>query len=96
MYDIKILTLYEYEAKMYAYKLKQIDDEHKMHMQAWINHQVTATKEQGKKQVPVYKSFTDFYNYEKRIKEVEAQNKREISPQFKRMADAAKKANGRR
>lgn len=81
---------------MYAYKLKQIDDEHKMHMQAWINHQVTATKYKGQKQVPVYKKFTDFYDYEKRIKEVEVQRQKRLSPKQRKMIKIAKKVNERR
>jgi len=55
---------------MRAYQLQQIDKEMDMHMQAWLNHQVTASKEKGKKQVPVYSKFKDFYDYEKRINEV--------------------------
>lgn len=81
---------------MYAYKLKQIDDEHKMHIQAWVSHQVTATKEKGKKQVSVYKSFKDFYDYEKALKQVEKKSASNISPKQKKMAKAAKKINERR
>jgi len=55
---------------MRAYQLQQIDKEMDMHMQAWLNHQVTASKKKGKKQVPVYSKFKDFYDYEKRINEV--------------------------
>lgn len=81
---------------MYAFKLKRIDEENKMHMQAWLNHQVTATKEQGSKQVPVYKSYKDFYDYDEQLKSVESNNVKKVSPQFKKMANIAKKANERR
>lgn len=52
MQDIKVLTIYEYEARMYAYRLQQVDEAQNMHQQAWLNHQVTMTKEQGDKQIP--------------------------------------------
>lgn len=92
LYDIKILTLYEYEAQMYAFRLKQVDKERDMHIQAWINHQVTSTKEKGKKQIPVYKKFDEFFDYEKQIREVESQGKKQSTKTDKdiRMARAFK------
>ncbi|WP_193568272.1 hypothetical protein [Gracilibacillus saliphilus] len=80
--------------KMKAYNLKRVDIERDMHLQAWLNHQVTATKEQGKKHVPVYKNFTDFFDYEKRVKEIENPTKK-LNPQQRKMAYLAKKANGK-
>ncbi len=61
--------------KMKAFRLKQIDKQYDMHWQSWLNHQVTATKQSGKDVVPVYKEFKDFFNYEKRLKEVESPKK---------------------
>ena len=96
LYDIQILTLYEYEARMYAYRLKQIDKQQDMHLQAWLNHQVTATKESGKKIVPVFKKFEDFFNYEKQIEEVKNDMKAtNIKPQQKRLANIAAEVNAR-
>jgi len=89
------MTLYEYDARMYAYRLKQVDDELKMHQQAWLNHQVTAKKEQGKKQVPVYRSFSDFYNYDRALSKVE--NKKDsVSKEINRLAEIAIRTNERR
>lgn len=95
LYDIDTLTLYEYEARMYAYRLKQVDEELKMHKQAWLNHQVTATKQQNKKQVPVFKKFKDFFDYEKELKKVEIKDDK-ISKENQRLARIAKMANERR
>ena len=36
-------------------------------MQAWLNQQVQATKQKGKKSVPIFSKFDDFFNYEERI-----------------------------
>lgn len=93
--DIEILTLYEYEARMYAFRLKQVDEDLMMHKQAWLNHQVTATKEQGKRQVPVYKKFDHFFNYEKKIKEIEKDIKpeKQLDERLKNYAHLAKRAN---
>lgn len=59
------LTLKEYELRMKAYSLHTLDEEYKAHKQAWINHQVKATKQIGKKTVPVYKKFEQFFDFKK-------------------------------
>ncbi|MGM0940364.1 MAG: hypothetical protein ACQEWU_05240 [Bacillota bacterium] len=63
-----------------------------MHLQAWLHHVAGSTKEQGKKQVPVYKNFKQFFDYEKRIKEVDNPKDR-LSPQMKQMAYLAMQIN---
>lgn len=89
-----MLTLYEYEARMHAFSLSEIDKERDMHVQAWLNHQVTATK--GKDAKPAFKEFKDFFDYEKRIKELEGnKSANELSDKLKRMAQIAKKSNER-
>ncbi|WP_246521641.1 hypothetical protein [Ornithinibacillus massiliensis] len=90
------MSIYEYQMRMKAFNLGRIDKEYVMHQQAWLNHQVTLTKEQGKKQVPIYKRFEDFFDYKKRIKEVEHDEKREITPQIRKMAQIAAVVNGGR
>lgn len=63
------MTLYEYELRMRAHRLKEIDKEYEIHLQAWTNHTVQATRRQGKnKAVPVYKTFKQFYDYEKYVR----------------------------
>lgn len=52
---------------MKAKSLKQVDSEYEIHLQAWVSHQVKAEKKQGKKTVPIYKKFNQFFNYEERI-----------------------------
>lgn len=73
--------------------MQQIDKEYDMHLQAWLNHHVTATKEQGSgknaKQVPVYKKFDDFFDYKKRLKDVEGTKSSRVTPHMKRMAKVA-------
>lgn len=98
LYDIKVLTWYEYEARMYAHRLKQVDEAKKAHEQAWYSVMAGMTKKQGSEFVPVYKNFTDFFDYEKELENVEKEQRGEeiITPKMKRMARIAKKANERR
>lgn len=77
---------------MKAFNLKQIDEERDMHLQAWLNHGVTATKEQGKKQVPVYETFKEFFDYEARVKEIDGVKSR-LTPQMRNMARIAARVN---
>ena len=93
LYDIKVLSLYEYQARMHAYQLNRIDHEYDMHLQAWINHRVTATTEKGK---PVYKKFKDFYDYESNLKKIEKPTSKQITNKQKSMAQIAAKINSER
>lgn len=72
--EIGRLTLYEYDLLMTGKALASVDEAHKAHKQAWINHQVSATRLVGggknKKEVPVYKKFKDFFDYEAEIKKI--------------------------
>lgn len=52
---------------MKAESLKRVDSEYEIHLQAWVSHQVKAEKKQGKKTVPVYEKFSQFFDYEERI-----------------------------
>ena len=79
---------------MKAYRLQQVDKKNEMHQQAWLNHVVTLTKESGKKQVPVYKTFKDFFDYEKELQEATGTKRKNIlSPKQKHMAKVAYLAN---
>lgn len=82
--------------RMKAYHLARVDKEYEMHLQAWLNHVVTATKEQGKKQVPVYKSFKEFYDYEKELKKVEQSRQSILTPHQRRLAKLAAQVNKER
>ncbi len=90
--DIEDMTLYEYELKMKAYNLARVDKEYDIYLSAWVNQLAGATKEKGKKQVPVFKTFEDFFDYKKRLREVEKPSKR-IDPHIRKLAQLAKKAN---
>ncbi len=66
--EVESMTPYEYEIRMLACQLRRLDQEFTTHMQAWTTRQIKATK--GKKQEPYYKDFKQFFDYEKREKEI--------------------------
>lgn len=68
IYDFKQLgriTLKEYRMMMRAFSLRMLDKERDMHWQAWLCHVVKNTKRRGKKDVPQFRSFPAFFDYEK-------------------------------
>lgn len=69
--EINRMTLYEYEMRMTAYRLKQADLEYAIHLLAWESWNVQAMKKQGKhKRIPVFKKFRQFFDYEGRVKAI--------------------------
>ena len=63
---------------MEAVQLKQIDNDYRNHLQAFLNFAVKAEKRSGKnKTTPVYKRFNQFYDYEKELDKVKNKNKKE-------------------
>ena len=64
------MLLDEYLLLMKAYNLKRVDKEYDYHLQAWLSQQVQATEQRGKKSVPVYKNFKEFFDYERRVNEI--------------------------
>ena len=61
------MTIREYELRMLAFNLSQVDEEMKRHQQAFLNDAVRAKNKKGE---PIYKPFSDFYDYEERINNV--------------------------
>ena len=67
---IERMTLYEYELRMRAYRLKMVDEEYWIYLQAWDNMEVKAEKKKRKgRSEPVYKRFDRFFDYEKRLEQ---------------------------
>jgi len=67
--EIERMTIWEYELRMTAYALRKLDSERDIHLQAWVNRQVKAEKnigtEKKPKMIPVFKTFKEFFDYEK-------------------------------
>ncbi|SDJ19787.1 hypothetical protein SAMN04488123_12016 [Natribacillus halophilus] len=94
--EIDHLTLKNYGWRMKAIQLKRADIERDLHLQSWLNQQAKATKETGqgknKKSKPVFKNFQEFYDHEKRVKQIEGK-KTAKDEKKARMAEAAKRVN---
>ena len=68
--EAKALTPREYSLMIQAVQLKRVDREYEIHLSAWMNQQVQATKKRGKKTVPIYKNFSEFFDYEGRVSSI--------------------------
>jgi len=53
---------------MKAIRLQLIDKQQDLHIQAWLNVQAKATKQRGKKTVPYFKSFDEFFKHPDEVK----------------------------
>ena len=68
--EVERMTITEYELRQKAFILRRIDKEYYIHLLAWKNSEVQARKKEGKKEVPVYKTFKSFFDYEKKVQQV--------------------------
>lgn len=68
MLEIKRTTLADYEVLNRAWRLNQINSQFLESYNAWQSALAKSTDKKGK---PVYKNFTDLFNYEKAVKEID-------------------------
>lgn len=68
--EVDLMTIYEYKLRLEALQLEEVDRSYHAHMIAWLSFAAQATKQQGKKEVPVYKNFEKFFDYEKELSRV--------------------------
>lgn len=88
------MTIPEYELRLKAYRLKRLDEQELIYQQAWANWQVQSTKQQGKKQVPIYSTFKKFFDKEKFENEILGiKNLDSKFNQDSKLIDLMKKAN---
>lgn len=77
------MTLKQYMLTTKAIVLRLQDKERDLHVQAWLNQQVKATKQQGKKTVAYFRSFDEFYQPIKEENNAEAKKKDAEKEQLK-------------
>lgn len=95
--EIESMTLYEYNIRMKAFRLQQVDRDYDIHRLAWESWNVQAMKRQGKnRKVPVFMEFKQFFDYEARLEEVTGGKKISRSTRISRAAAAMRKQNERR
>lgn len=66
--EIDGMTIRDYTFKMASKRLARQEREYYIHLEAWQNNQVKATKKVGKDYKPYYRKFDDFYNYRSEYK----------------------------
>lgn len=94
MEEVYRLTLKEYGLMMKAAKLKRLDQEYFIHLQAFKNQEIKATKKVGKQEKMVYKNFNEFFPYQKLENEILGiATKKKVSRDNKKMMEMLKKAN---
>ena len=84
------MTVYELRLRRQAYHRQVKDHQYDMHLQAWLDWAVQQTKSQGKKVVPVYRRFSDFYS------PAETETNAEADEGKRRMKEMLKKQRERR
>ena len=85
---INALSLKEYNALMRAHNLRMVDKSLELHQAAWLNVNAGAMKQQGKhKQVPVYKTFKSFFDYEAEIDKVRGETKSQFADLSKHLKE---------
>lgn len=81
------MTLAEYQLRMEAYSLQQIKIQERLHLQAFLNQTVQATK--GKKNPkPVYQKFEQFFNAQKMVDQVRSAYEPDYIPASKEKLNA--------
>ena len=68
--QVNNITPYEYRLLMKSKELEMVDEEYRIHLQAYLNMSAQAKKRTGKKVKPVYTTFNKFYNYQKSLDRV--------------------------
>jgi len=68
------ITLRQYLLMAKAIRLRHTDKMQDIHVQAWLNLRAKATKQRGKKTVPYFKSFDDFFQHPDRVSEKAQEN----------------------
>ena len=66
------LTIPQLNIMIDAMKLKELDRDYRNHLQAFLNFVVTGKKKAGKgKTKPVYRRFTQFFDYKAQLRKLE-------------------------
>lgn len=84
--EVDRMTIREYGLLMKAAQLRQVDEQYKIHLNAWLTFAAKATRRGGR---PVYGKFERFFDYKKQLAKVE--NKENENSRFKGIGKLLKK-----
>lgn len=94
IHEIEMMSFNEYQLRMTAYRLKQIDKQYLISFAAWQNREIKASKEDGEY---IYQDFKKFFDYELNEKAVflgespEQLKNKEFSNQSQNLAELFKR-----
>lgn len=80
---VNLLSFYEYDLLMTAFRLKLVDDDARLHKLALLIRNAKATNKKGDKYL--YSSFRDFYDYDQELARVKGDARRHIDPSLVRL-----------
>ena len=80
-------TPVEFQIYNKAHLIQMEEKTRMLALQAWLNQSVQATKKSGKKQVPAYKKFDEFYNADKHFNNLFEVSSRKVKPKILTLAD---------
>lgn len=88
--------MWEYEARIKAKELRDVDEDYMLHKLAWLNREIKAEKKSGKSTKPIYRKFEQFFDYRKRVKDVISGNKEGFSDKGRKIVEKRRreKQNG--
>lgn len=84
------MTLSEYKLRIKANNYRQLDEEYLLAKQAWYHQVAKSTKKNGRS---AYRSFDDFFNYQRAEKKLRNHYKPELSNTQSKMARFASQFN---
>ena len=71
--EAKRTTLADMEVLMTAQGMRAVDMRFESAIYAWDNLRIQQTKKKGKKTIPLYASFQDFFDYEKELERLKGE-----------------------
>lgn len=81
--DIEKMGLKEYQLRLEAYRIKQVEEERKLALQAWNNDAVKSLKGSSKHPKRVYTKFQEFFDQKKAIEKVRS----EFEPDYQAVSE---------
>lgn len=88
--EVDRLTIKEYRLLTKAFRIRRFEEELRIAKQAYENFAATATREKGRKRVPVYRDFKSFFDYEARYSEIVGESLTGHSSRFAGLIDHMK------
>lgn len=88
--DIDRLTIPEVNIMREALQYRLLDRQDDIHKIAYLTNVAGATKSVGKRLIPVYAKYEDFFNYEEELKKVAPKDAKTVE-RYKKISEIVKK-----